>query len=93
MGARLDALGAGPKTGQLQLLRSRKDPEKAASLPWHTEEGWDLAGALASATEAPLVLASACRDRLFQTAVFRTVSGPSGGAAPTPQARRVPTGS
>lgn len=58
-------------------------PDTPAPLPWHDQEGWDLAQPIATATEAPLVFASACRDRLFQAAVFRAVELATVGAAPS----------
>lgn len=49
-------------------------PDAPGPLSWHKEEGWDLAQPISSATEAPVVFASACRDRLFQAAVFRAIA-------------------
>ncbi len=48
-------------------------PETSGTLPWHEHEDWGLAQSIAAAPEAPLVFATACRDRLFQAALFRAV--------------------
>jgi hypothetical protein len=59
--------------GGTRMLMNAVYPPVPSRLPWHDQEGWAFAPAIVDAAEAPLLFASACRDRLFQAAVFRAV--------------------
>ncbi|MEZ4321137.1 MAG: hypothetical protein R3F61_26900 [Myxococcota bacterium] len=67
--------------GGTKALLNPMYPDGPAPLPWHDHEGWDVPESIASAAEAPLVFASACRDRLYQAAVFRAVCAAKGAAS------------